>query len=192
LPSNLTDAEIEAELRQDYPFEDQTFTSGARGGVAGLSEPEADLATQEVQVELEIDFEANPDFARIIATEAPVTPHLSKDEILPDSGDEARGLVTSAKASIAVAKIFYRIVKRLIQKRDHGLQSDSRRGAAAFTVCRCRWRLALGRNEAQRETYVAVQLRSRRRRNARGQVRPRGAANVSGRAGRRLPPTPAA
>lgn len=121
LGGRLSRAEIEAELAKPYPFDDVRFTSGARGGASMLSEPEADLARQEVAVELEQEFDADPDFARIMTTEAPVTKQLKKEEILPSAEEGARGLVSSAKAAIAVARIFYLIVTRFIQKRDHDL-----------------------------------------------------------------------
>jgi hypothetical protein len=117
----LTDAEIEAELDKPFPFEESRFNQGARGGAAGMTEPDADLARQEVQVELEQEFEASADFRLLIETEAPVTPYLKTEEIVPSSDESARALFSTAKAAIAAAKIFYHVVKRFIRKRDHGL-----------------------------------------------------------------------
>ena len=117
----LSRDEIEEELAKPYPFSDAKFSDGARGGASILTEPDADLARQEVEVELEIEFEADPEFARVISTEAPVTPLLKKEEILPSNDEGSKGLFSSAKAAIAAGKIFYRVVKRFIKKRDHEL-----------------------------------------------------------------------
>ncbi len=117
----LDETEIDAELRKDSPFEDVKFTAGARGGAATLDDAGADIARQEVQEELTGEFDTG-EVRRLLELEeaAPQTPFLKRDEIVATKEEGDRALFTATKAAISVAQIFYRVVKRFIQNRDHG------------------------------------------------------------------------
>lgn len=116
----LIDKEIEEELGKDFPFADIKFTEGARGGAAGLDDSSVDVLRQEVQAELEEEIEADAEFKQLLEQEAPQAEFLKKDELISTQQENQKGLITSIKAAVTVAKIFLRVVKRFIRKRDHG------------------------------------------------------------------------
>lgn len=110
--------EIDQELQTAYAFD--RFDSGARGAAEVMDEADLDAIALEIQAEVEIDLDADPDIEDILESEPPTTELLDPGFKSEVSEDKAKGLISTAKLAIHIAKIVYRVIKRFINKRDHG------------------------------------------------------------------------
>ncbi len=112
-------AEIEDELAKEGAFD--AFDEGARGGAKHLSLDELDSMIPELEEELQEDLEADSEIEELIAEEAPQTKLLDQRPINEIEERQGRGIVTWITLAKILARVVYRIVKRFVQKREHGL-----------------------------------------------------------------------
>lgn len=109
--------EIEAELSRAHAFD--RFNVGARGAADVMDEAELDAIEPEIQAEVELDLATDTEIEAILDTEPPTT-ELLNPEFKASIGQQQKGLISTAKLAIHIAKIVYRVIKRFIRKRDHG------------------------------------------------------------------------
>lgn len=114
----MTMAEIEAELSRIEKFEE--FDSTARSGAETLDEAELEFIEAEMETEILLELQDDPelaegDFAEL-AGDAPLEPSLR--EAMTDVDGRGVSLFQVAKY---LARMTYRVLKRYIRKRDHGL-----------------------------------------------------------------------
>jgi len=115
----MTLTEIEAELASVDRFD--RFDQGAKDAAAVMDEAELDAIATEIQAEVELDLDADPDIIDILETEPPITELLDPafvDEVQAEKSD--KGFISTAKLALHISKIVYRVIKRFIRKRDHG------------------------------------------------------------------------
>jgi hypothetical protein len=114
----ISEAEIEAELAKEDRFDQ--FDAGARGGAALLTVEDLDQTMTEIEAELEEELDVDPEIEDLLAREAPQTMLL--DQKLPAMVDEEKGKGIGTAITIAkvLGQIVYRVIRRFIEKRDHG------------------------------------------------------------------------
>lgn len=109
-------SEIDIELSKDEPFEDfdnNISTSVfSRGNDLGVDETFSQEVMNELQAEFEEDIQDDADLEKL----------LNEQEQENATNDVSkRGFFSSAKIALKLAKIAYRVIKRKINGRDHGL-----------------------------------------------------------------------
>jgi len=120
----LSDAQIQAELDKDSPFEGYYRAEGAKSGsLDGSLAWNAELEkteTAEVKAMLEQDIEADIRLRDAAAREKPPEEAaLMNQEDLEESPDNSKGIIPSAKLIKGAVEITLRVIKRYLQKRDH-------------------------------------------------------------------------
>ena len=112
----MTDDQVLAELKSDALFENMQIGVGARGGGGPVSE--AALPAMQGDVAAELELEIDEDFLALV--DEPGQNQQIADAMSEPGAAGAKGAVTAVKAAWAVAKIVVRVVRRFIDKRDHG------------------------------------------------------------------------
>lgn len=114
----MTLAKIEAELDKVEKFDG--FDAVARGGAAQLDEDELDFIRDEIEEELRMELELDEEFQELSEDMFKEDPHLapSVERSLRASAGRGPTLFQVAKF---LAKVIYRVLKRYVRKRDHGL-----------------------------------------------------------------------
>lgn len=115
----LSDAEIEAELRKIEPFGALVFQTGAKGGAAQLTQGDLQALQQDVEAELEEDLDADAEFKTLLETEAPTAKLLTRDALVATPTDEQRGVLSFIKSAKALAMVVFHVAARFAQGRDH-------------------------------------------------------------------------
>jgi len=117
---NLADAEVQAELRKEAPFEDYTENTATRS-INVLGGNDQNLR-DEIEASIEDEIASDPAFSSaLIAQLTPLQLHLiNKDKVLnvPIAGQ--RGILSLAKIIMTSVTIVFKVIKRFINKRDHG------------------------------------------------------------------------
>ena len=114
-PGAMTQAELDAELAKDRPFENLD-TPRARGAAAITTEAELETVRPEIEEELEGDVESDPQLQALLVNEAERLPPEVAAE-LRSEGARGVGLLGVAKI---LAKVTYRVIRRFVNDRDHG------------------------------------------------------------------------
>lgn len=111
----ITNAEIEAELLKDKPFADydasEPIKSTAQRGEIAVTEEDLDIVLEELEAEFEEDIEADDEIEALLAER--------EGRDLVDASD--KGLWSALKFAKNLAKITYRVIRRHVRDRDHGL-----------------------------------------------------------------------
>lgn len=114
----MTMEEIEAELSKLERFEE--FEATARGGAATLHEADLEFAREEMELEYLLELQGDQDFAdedfETLKGDTELGP-APREEL---RGDDGRGISLFQVAKF-LAKVTYRVIRRYIRKRDHGL-----------------------------------------------------------------------
>jgi hypothetical protein len=128
---NLSDAEIEAELQKEAPFEDFFANDGARSTTI-TPESAEDLDAEDtgsnefraLEDEFTDEFAQEQDLykAYIEETINKDFEFLDKEKLVDASADDEnkKGIPNPVKLAIGAAKIAIRVIKRMLNKRDHG------------------------------------------------------------------------
>ncbi len=113
--AGLTEAEMNAELAKDRPFE-KLDTPAARSAAVVRSEADLASAEAEIQEELEAEIEADASVQTLLEANADeLRPGVAAE--IEKTGAKGPGLITIAKL---LAKVTFRVIKRFFTKRDHG------------------------------------------------------------------------
>ena len=110
--------EIQQELEAVQPFD--RYDEEARGAAALMDEAEVDAAAPEIEAELELDLETDPEVADALETEAPHTELLDPSLVDEIESESARGIISTAVLAKKLAGIVLRVLRRFVGKRDHG------------------------------------------------------------------------
>jgi hypothetical protein len=122
----LSDEEIEAELMKEHPFASYEVVAGKRSATLNSAELNFDAndtrLREEIQAEVEEQIYANNALIAAAGQEkSPEEARLMKtDETDEESTVREKGIMDLAGLITAAVKITYRVIKRHIQKRDHG------------------------------------------------------------------------
>jgi hypothetical protein len=114
-PGEMTQAELDAELTKDRPFENLD-TPAARGGAAITTEAELEGVRAEIEEEMEGDVESDLHLQALLVSEANRLPPEVAAELTTE-GARGVGLLGVAKM---LAKVTYRVIRRFVTDRDHG------------------------------------------------------------------------
>jgi pimeloyl-ACP methyl ester carboxylesterase len=111
------DADIASELAKERPFEDLDTASaaGARGGPAL---PERQLA-QQLEHEIDIELSADPELRRMLHDRNQGAERL-REGLAEPAAPGAKGIISTAAAAAALARVLARCIGRWMQRRDHG------------------------------------------------------------------------
>jgi len=114
----MTLEEIEAELSRIEKFED--FESKARSGAEALDEASLEFVVGEMEMEFLLELQGDlelvdANFSELVG-DVELAPEI--DQELRDAGGRGVSLFQIAKH---LAKVTYRVLKRYIRKRDHGI-----------------------------------------------------------------------
>jgi len=115
----MTLTEIEVELASIDRFD--RYDQGAKDAAAVMDEAELDALEAEIQAEVELDLDADPEILDILETEPPTTELLDPtfvDDVRTEKTE--KGFISTAKLALHISKIVYRVIKRFIRQRDHG------------------------------------------------------------------------
>jgi pimeloyl-ACP methyl ester carboxylesterase len=108
----VNDAQIEAELAHESPFETfddaRTGQAGARGGLV-TSENDLETIKDELQAEFEADVQVDDDIEGLIA-----------DHDANSMEDSSRGMFSGIVLAKRLAHAAFRVVRRNVKQRDHG------------------------------------------------------------------------
>lgn len=111
----ITNAEIAAELKKLKPFADYDDAEPAKGaaqrGDIGVTEDDLDVVLEELEAEFEEDIDADDEIEALIKEREGQSPADASE----------KGLWSSLKFAKQLAKIAYRVIKRHLRDRDHGL-----------------------------------------------------------------------
>jgi len=110
--------EIQAKLASGAPFADLDAT--ARGAANARSEAELESMRGDIREGVEEDIQSDPEIQSLLENEAPQTPLLNKSTVAVSDGDKQKGILLFGKVALGVAEVVYRVVKRYLQKSDHG------------------------------------------------------------------------
>lgn len=118
----LTEEEIQIELEKPHPFSEFKKVGTASGG-RGPSDTE-ELAGMQIILESEIRDELRP----IIENDSEFIDAIAKTNLSVSSDNDttarsSRGIISVLALVTHAAKIVYRIIKRYVEKRDHGFYS---------------------------------------------------------------------
>lgn len=115
----LSDEEIEEELEKENPFSDFLEETGARSQMVDRIDDEESLQLEletELMEDIEMDVEFKKDLKNIDLEYDFIDPSVV--QVVDEEGQ--KGLISSYKIIKAIAKISFMVIKRFIQKRDHG------------------------------------------------------------------------
>lgn len=114
----MTMDEIQEELDKIDRFEE--FDATARGGAAALDEDELESIRLDMELELQLELEMDAEFGALADDLFAEDPHLrpEMEDALRDADGRGPTLFKIAKF---LALVVYRVLKRYVQKRDHGL-----------------------------------------------------------------------
>ncbi|HYA43009.1 MAG TPA: hypothetical protein VEF34_17025 [Syntrophobacteraceae bacterium] len=114
----MTIGEIEAELQQPVCF--RGLDEGARGEARNFTEEDLPRLQSDIQVEFEVELDADPDLQTIIREEVTETKELNPEvavEINPSGG---KGIINLALLAKKMAEVVIEVAKRFMRQRDHG------------------------------------------------------------------------
>lgn len=114
----LSIAEIQTKLASGAPFAD--FDATARGAAQVRTEAELEAMRPDIRESIEEDVQSDPEIPSLLEEEAPKTPLLDKKEVVVTEADQQKGILVFGKVALGVAEVVYRVVKRYLQKSDHG------------------------------------------------------------------------
>lgn len=115
----FTNSEIDSELGKEIPFEDYGFNESQKGFTTQEIENE-DYFLDELEIEIEEDFESDPEVYEILK-QIDESTLLDKEKLIFNQESQQRkGIFSSAKFIKFVAIICFKVIKRHIKKRDHG------------------------------------------------------------------------
>lgn len=124
---NLTDGEINAELKKSAPFEDYQISVQAKSASVVLAESLSDAAAiearlrPEIEAELEEEIESDFQLKQLAADEK----SEAEDKLINPqykataAGEGDKGVISAVQLIKAAVEITIRVIKRHIQKRDH-------------------------------------------------------------------------
>lgn len=111
----ITNAEVEEELKKLKPFADYDAAEPAKGaaqrGEIAVTEDDLDIVREELEAEFEEDLETDDEIAELIA-------ERENDQPVDSS---QKGVWSTLKLARKLAKIAYRVIRRHLKDRDHGL-----------------------------------------------------------------------
>lgn len=112
-------AEIDAARRSDAEMEEMDALARGPGGV----ETEADVvaAEPEIEAELQLEIESDPDIARLLEEEGPDREAIDDKVLSEVDAQGQRGLGTALTIAKIVVRVVSRVLKRYVAKRDHGV-----------------------------------------------------------------------
>ena len=125
--AQLSDAEIEIELQREAPFEHYTSNEGKKSAsvttmeMAGQSDEMIDVVlAPEVEADMEEEIAADTELLDI--AQSPKTPEEQKlmREVKVEEVAGQKGIFSAAALVKAAVAITVRVIRRHIQKRDHG------------------------------------------------------------------------
>ncbi|MCP4157246.1 MAG: hypothetical protein GY757_56570 [bacterium] len=116
---SLPDNVLDKELQKDDPFADYRFIEGAKGPVGRSVANEKSLLNS-LEAELEEEFACHKQIKTIVQDEVPKTRLIDKDKLAENEKNKRRGIFTAAAVIKNTARIAFRVIKRHVEKRDHG------------------------------------------------------------------------
>ncbi|WP_295884629.1 alpha/beta hydrolase [uncultured Thiohalocapsa sp.] len=111
------DADIASELAKERPFEDLD-TAAATGARGGAALPERQLA-QQLEHEIDIELSADPELRRMLHDRDQGAERL-REGLAEPAAPGAKGIISTAAAAAALARVLARCIGRWMQRRDHG------------------------------------------------------------------------
>lgn len=118
--TELTSAQVDAELAKDFPFDEIGVGEGARGGAGPVTQADLDRYEEETRAELEEDMDQDDEFKAILASGEAGTVLADLDRLAPPLEDRQKGVLTLVRAAATVAKVAVRVLRRFVNKHDHG------------------------------------------------------------------------
>ncbi|GAB3325551.1 hypothetical protein GCM10027299_23800 [Larkinella ripae] len=118
---SLTETDILTELQKDEPFADFDRVGGAKG-VGDLQLMDDQSLQDDLEANLNVIVQSDEESlsAEDIQREAAQTPLLDRDKIAEDPAEGSKGIILPLKLIKALATVTFRVVKRHINKTDHG------------------------------------------------------------------------
>jgi hypothetical protein len=115
---NLSNEEFVLEMMKDRPFENMQITPEAKSIALSEMEDEENLE-RELQREFEImmEMEAYEDLEIEMEREKDI---VKSENLMEFPDTSSKGIISTAKVVIALAKIGIRVAKRILNQRDHG------------------------------------------------------------------------
>lgn len=114
----FSNAEIDSELNKIVPFEDYDINNAQKGEAAVAIENE-DLLLDDLEADLEEDLETDYELNTILK-DLDESTLIDQDKLKKHVSGQSKGIFSSAKFIKFLAIICFKVIKRHIEKRDHG------------------------------------------------------------------------